>query len=231
MKNAIASEITRPTDGAEQGTLGGGGEDDRQREDHRLQALAPNGLEGEQGQAGARAAGERGVRAGTEFPGQPARVSPHPERHVGQHDGGEQVGACLEDGLHIRAVVLADREVGGDPAARGERERRTNADEHVTEVPALPYPVEVGEQDRDDHARFDPFPHEDHEGRDHGQLLGDGSGRRAGTPSVSRHPGDYIRQALPYQVPWWERIMPDGRSWGPAQGGLAGTGSVRDHAG
>ena len=91
----------------------------------------------------------------------------HPERHVGEHDGGDQVGDRLEDGLGARSGIGLDRQIGGHAAGGDKDQGGGDAGEHVPEVPALPEPVEGGQQDRHDHARLDPLPEEDHEGRNH----------------------------------------------------------------
>ena len=106
----------------------------------------------------------------------------HPERHVGQHGRGEQVGSGLEDRLHAGAVVAADRRVGHGSARGRQDERGCHADEHVTEMPPPPDAVEVGEQDRDDHAGLDALAQEDDERGEHPEVL-----PRAGGPGCRAH--------------------------------------------
>ena len=91
----------------------------------------------------------------------------HPERHVGEHGRGDDVRGGLEDRLHPRAVVGLDGEVSGHAAARGEQQRRAHAEEHVPEVLPVPEPVQVREQDGDDHARLDALAKEDDQRCEH----------------------------------------------------------------
>jgi hypothetical protein len=142
---------------------GGGGEDDGQGEDHSLQALAPDRLERQQPQPPPGPPVERRVRARPKLLGQVPGVVAHPERHVGQDRRRHQEGAGLEDRLHPGAVVAADRLVGHHAAGPGQEQRRANADEDVAEVIAAADAVEVGQQDRDDHAGLDALPQEDDE--------------------------------------------------------------------
>ena len=91
----------------------------------------------------------------------------HPEGHVREDHGGDQVRHRFEDGLDGGARVGVDREVGRHARCSGEDQGCADAGEDVDEVPALADPVEVGQQDRHDHAGLDPLPEKDHEGRYH----------------------------------------------------------------
>jgi len=94
-------------------------------------------------------------------------VIAHPERHVGEHAGREQVGDGLEDRLAARAVVVANGRVDDHAGPGGQQQRGTHTEEHVTEMLAPTQSVQVGEQDRDDHARLDSLTQEDHERGEH----------------------------------------------------------------
>ena len=60
-----------------------------------------------------------------------------------------------------------DRVVGGEAAGGREPGGETDAEEHVAEVAALPGPVEIRAEDRDDDARLGAFAQEDDECREH----------------------------------------------------------------
>src|SRR5579862_2967872 len=107
---------------------------------------------------------------GREFFGQRPGVRAHPEGHVGQHGRGDQVGDGLEDRLDARAVVAADRLVGGHSAGGGQDQGGAHPDEHVTEMLPPPNAVEVGEQDRDDHAGLNTLTQEDDERGEHARA-------------------------------------------------------------
>ena len=147
-----------------------GGKDDGQGKDYGLKPLAAYRLEGQQPQPPAGPAVQRGVDVSAQLLRQRARMVAHPERHVGQHGGGDHEGDGLEDRLHPRSVVAPDRLVGDRPARRGQDQRGTHSQEHVPEVLPLPDAVEVGEQDRDDHACLDTLAQENDERSQHQNL-------------------------------------------------------------
>ena len=66
----------------------------------------------------------------------------------------------------VRAVAVDELE-GRHAAGGDEHERGGDAREHIAEVAALTRPVQVGEEDRDDHRGLDALSQEDHEGGDH----------------------------------------------------------------
>jgi hypothetical protein len=142
-------------------------EHDREGEDHGLEPLAPDGLEAEQAEPPARPPVERGLGARAELRGEPAGVAAHPEGHVREDGAGQQVGGGLEDRLGPRARIRLEEQVGGDATAEDQHHRGRDPGQDVAEVPALADLVEVGEEDRDDHAGLDPLAEEDDERGDH----------------------------------------------------------------
>src|SRR6478735_6790323 len=99
MMNAIASEPARPTTAPSRAPW---------VEVEKMIARVKTTVSSPSRPTAWKARRARRVRARPELTGKPARVPAHPERHVGQHDGGQQVRGGLEDRLDPGAVVLAD---------------------------------------------------------------------------------------------------------------------------
>jgi hypothetical protein len=88
----------------------------------------------------------------------------HPEGHVRQHRGREPERHRLEDHLDPGPGVAGDGDVRDDAADGCEQQRRSDAEQHVAEELTLAGPVQVRQQDGDDHACLDGFPQEDDQG-------------------------------------------------------------------
>jgi hypothetical protein len=91
----------------------------------------------------------------------------HPKGHVRERSGGNQVGSRLEVRLNIRTVVVADQQEGGYAATDDQDKCRRDTEEYVAEMSSLIYPIEIGEQDCDDHRRLDALAKKDDECRNH----------------------------------------------------------------
>ena len=125
-------------------------------EQGRLDALADDRREGQEREAPRPAGVERPVDGRLELALDAGSLAPHPEQHPGHDAGRDEHDRALED-LLVRLLEGADRRIDPEADHRAQGDRDPGADPDLAGVPAVPRPVEVGEDDADDERRLDAF--------------------------------------------------------------------------
>ena len=152
----------------------------REEKERRLEPLAANRRERQQGERGNRAAGESAVDLVPQRAGNARRLPLHPEQHPREHRHGEEHRESFERRKHP-AVELprCDLETG----THGEGECRSGRYPvpDLAKVPLLVDPPQVTEKDRDDQGYLDPFTGGDQQRKEH---QGRGSKLRGGMIST-----------------------------------------------